>query len=526
MEAVMEAEKTVAEEWLVISDYHLCDGATLPDGKLNINEFFFADREFSKMIAMFRKQTRHVRKIGLRINGDLFDYHAVPYRGKYRCVPTEPAAIEETEAIMNAHPRVMKAMANFLADSRSEIVIHLGNHDFKFDWPEVQKLIRKRIDPHGVAEDRLSFDYEVENGDVFYTHGNRFDAICSFPERSNWYIERKISSKPVIISAVALFFFYPPLLVVLGSLLNLSLEFSWSTFGFAVIGFFAATTIVGWVTHKLFFWKGGEVTRIQNAPLSTDMNSWLPARMRPWKPELGRMKDHGNIWFYSFIHDWRFAVVTLPLLFAYIILQWAFNQFFSWRDKNIFRGLVEMTKIIWATMREDNPFRQIIRFAAQNPHIRHIVMGHTHIPGVTKLSVDGRDVFVHNTGTGLKQVAYALRQVETRTSWPRVEAFVKRIIPYWKERPYQAIFLVAIHFIMAGLIFLLGEWLEWQFTIYIALGIAIASLLFRQSYALYKSEEFTELTPLRVRKFEDGTKELLLQRYLPESNEFVGFMNA
>lgn len=522
----MEAEKTVVEEWLVISDYHLCDGATLPNGKPNVNEFFFADAQFKKMIALFRKQTRHVKKIGLRINGDFFDYHAVPYKGRYRCVPTEPAAIEETKAIIKAHPKVMQAIADFLIDTRAHVEFHIGNHDMEYDWPEVQRLLRERLDPHGQASERLRFVYEVQDDDTFYTHGNRFDAICQFMDRTKWYVERKISSTPFIISAVLLFFLYPSLFAVAGALFDLSFEFSLGTLALAIVGFFALMTAVGSVTHKVYFWRWGQVTRIQNVPLSTDMNSWLPARLRPWKPELGRMKDHGNIWFYSFIHDWRFALFALPVLFSYIILQWGFNQFFSWRGRNVLSGLVEMVRILKATMQEDNPLRLIRKFAEKHPEIRHIVTGHSHVPGVTKLTVNGRDVFVHNTGTGLKQVSYALRQVETRTPWPRIEAFIRRIIPYWQERPYQAVFLLAIHVIMAGLIFLLGEWLAWPLTIYIALGIALVSLLFRQSYALYKNEEFTELTPLRVKKYEDGTKDLLLQKHLEESNEFVGFMTA
>lgn len=535
----METENLPKEEWLVVSDLHLAAGERLPDGKPNPHEFFKGegggDRAFRRMLRLFVREARG-RKAGLRLLGDILDFHAIPHRGSFRYAPTEEAALAKLEACLAGHPVFFESLRDFLAEPEREIVWHIGNHDQDLAWESVQEAIRRRVDPHGASGDRLRFVYDETDGDTWYFHGDVLEPISTIPKPENMFITAKADARPAVIAAVLLFLTYPTLVAAAKSLLIWNFRFEMWDLVLAVVGFLAFSSVLSWGVHKLFFLKWGRERKFLNAPTSTYMNSWLGQRLRTRLPWIGRMRNHGALWFLSLIHNWLFALVAFPLLVIYFYWHRFVVEPVDARrqQKRASFTFLETLRLLGSTMGGDAPMDILKRLAEEKEGVRNFVCGHTHVPELRKLELqDGREIFYRNTGTGVHLVRVTISQVECRTKHRRLEAFLRRIGVYWKKRPGRGLALVAAHALMAGGIYSFGVWVGNYasstaafFIAWMAIPVAVLSLLTRQSYAQYLAEEFTEFTPIRVRKYEDGRREFDHLRYQAAENAFVDALNA
>jgi UDP-2,3-diacylglucosamine pyrophosphatase LpxH len=170
---------------VIISDCHLSAGRFY-EGQLNPHEDFYFDDEMCAFFEHFStgkygETTDGPVEVELFINGDYLDFLNVPYQGEFEDAITEEIALAKLEAILAAHPKVMKGLRDFAACPGKRISYMVGNHDAELFFPKVQESIVRAWDPEGrypsdkvqIIADRDRVRWE---GGVEVHHGNQFEA--------------------------------------------------------------------------------------------------------------------------------------------------------------------------------------------------------------------------------------------------------------------------------------------------------------------------------------------------------------
>ena len=522
MESDMEAIKTVKGVSLIFGDVHLCSGQTLPGtgGKPNIHELFKDDRAFVRMLRSFVRNNEGVKYKNLVLNGDIIDFHAIPYKGSFRCVPTEEAALAEFNECVKGHPRVFVSFRSFLRDPSHTIHYVIGNHDQELAWPSVQEKFRSVVDPHGHAKDRIHFVREVRIGKtVLARHGDQLEPMSTIPDEENMFITSKADIRPVVVSAILLLLTYTGLLAAFRSFMTR--DFGFKEVALAFVGFFALLSILSWVVHKLWFWKWGREKRYLNVPTSTYMNSWLGQRLRKQMPWIGRMQNHGAIWFLALTRDRKVIIIAFPLLFFYFIYHRFFIEAFSHRRKF---SLMETLKLLASTTHSDRPLDYLPEVANKYPKVRHFIFGHTHNRDKQIVTLGEREIVYWNAGPMIRQVRVVEPLVETSSSFPRAEAFFKRIWLNLNERPVAAVFWGIFFLASAVGVIWLTHYFGWQVSGYVIIAVAVLMLMTSLSYDKHRGEEFVEFTPIVVKEFYDDTVWVRLMHYQFEKGDvWVGY---
>src|SRR5690349_4010836 len=98
----------------IFSDFHLSQGRQ-EDGAWHRMEDFRSDREFALMLRHIHERHAPDVVVKLHLNGDIFDFMAVPFKGSYLAVPTVEAALEEFRAIAAGHKEWFDGLAWFMA---------------------------------------------------------------------------------------------------------------------------------------------------------------------------------------------------------------------------------------------------------------------------------------------------------------------------------------------------------------------------------------------------------------------------
>lgn len=522
----MEAVHITDGDALIVSDTHFCTGGKLPDGKPNPHELFFEDREFERMLRSWKRRSK-AKKRTLVMNGDIIDFHAIPHDGSFRCVPTEEAALKELQACLDGHPVVWSSVSNFIVRSHDdEIVIVVGNHDLELAWPSVQQAILERLDPAGTCRDRIRFTRQVRYGEeVLIVHGDECDSLSRKPEEEHTFITGKVEPLPAILAAVVLLFTYSALIGVVKAVWSRSFTFSIEEIAFALIGFLALLSLVSAFIVKVFFGAIGKEKVYLNHPTSTYMNSWLGQRLRSRMPWIGRMQNHGAIWFLSLVRNWRFAFATFPAMFVYFCYHRFVVEVVDFRreHKKARFTLTETLRLLKSTMQGDQYETELDSFVKRHPKVKFFVMGHTHVPEDRLIHLGERKFRYLNSGTMIRQVRLVSPQPES-DPLPWVKMFFWRIAVYWRKRPWSAVSLTLAHLVLGVLaVWLMGH-LGYEVSAWIVAVIVTLSLFWRQSYAQYRGEEFTEFTPIEIRAAGDGTKKVRLMHYDPDTDTWAHYL--
>jgi hypothetical protein len=219
---------------MVVSDLHLSEGRDADTKKFSLNEDFFFDEEFARLLDyhMHRIVGRaEERKWHLIINGDFLDFlqvvstkiegefleylhvktqaqalgmlsfdHEHPEYG-FGCGPRE--TVYKLWKIMDGHWIFFEALADFVAEG-NVVTIGRGNHDVEFIYPEVQEAfapkLRKMYDDklrrennlgrsqklglfdQAIKEERIRFMdwFYYEEGLIWVEHGNQYEDANSF----------------------------------------------------------------------------------------------------------------------------------------------------------------------------------------------------------------------------------------------------------------------------------------------------------------------------------------------------------
>lgn len=163
---------------LVLSDLHLGTGSR--PGEHNIFEDFHHDEEFADLLAHYDRAVGTDGEIELILNGDIFDLLKVKIGGVWPTEITDEIATEKLRHCMDGHPRVIRALKEFMAKANRRIVFLPGNHDIDMWFPGPQELFRRYIAPGNVGE-RVTF---VTSGDTYYLpegiqirHGHQLERI-------------------------------------------------------------------------------------------------------------------------------------------------------------------------------------------------------------------------------------------------------------------------------------------------------------------------------------------------------------
>jgi len=162
---------------LIISDLHI--GSGQKPGHMNPWESFAQDDKFAEFLRFYSTDYFEDEEVELIIAGDFYDLLQVPIDGRFPDRITEPLAVRKIEACIEGHPKVHKALRDFVAQPKKRIVVLPGNHDYEWIFPKVQERFCEAIagaptSPlvHFVC-DRESYEFDgiqVQHGMQFELH--------------------------------------------------------------------------------------------------------------------------------------------------------------------------------------------------------------------------------------------------------------------------------------------------------------------------------------------------------------------
>ncbi len=157
---------------LVVSDFHLGEGARLPDGRPNPLEDFPFDDKFVEFINYYLYGERQYDELELVINGDFFNHiqefaanESVPH------IMTEPKALEYTKRMVAGHDKIFKALSRFAQFEKKKVVFIPGNHDMALYFPSVQLYLKELIggDTEFCGRTYVRDGVHIEHGDRYET---------------------------------------------------------------------------------------------------------------------------------------------------------------------------------------------------------------------------------------------------------------------------------------------------------------------------------------------------------------------
>jgi UDP-2,3-diacylglucosamine pyrophosphatase LpxH len=525
----------------IFSDFHLGQGRR-KDGSWHPMEDFRSDDEFARML-------RHVGAlhapdvvVELHGNGDVFDFMAVPFEGKYRAVPTPEASLAEIRTIAEGHPGFFAALRDFLAARpNAEAIFTIGNHDQDLAWPEVQAYVRALLAPPADTH-RVRFVREESIGPVDILHGDRFDALNAIPSDAEMFITDHKGGSILVVAFLVVLLTHGALLPLLSGPTSLLTP---NGILLGLVEFTAMLVIIGWAWGKLYFsdWavafrarrsaaRGAAPDarpRFMNYPYTYYMNAGLGMTLkRKFMPDMGRLQDHGAIWILTVARSPYWA----PIILAYLIADALFHMFFI--DQMSVRRKADLRtigKILKSTMRPDDVDEELERYAKERPSAKYVVSGHTHQLGVKSVNLGDRVMLNMNPGTWVEQRDMVLPDVKTTTAFPRLEAFARRIALYWTRAPLAAAGVLAVHALVAAAPSAASLMIGWEpgFWSYLIPVLSGFLLLWRYSFTEYRDTPFVKRAVVELKEYENGDLQLALNEYVPPAPGEAGhgrFENA
>lgn len=183
---------------IVLSDVHL--GSDLvhcvrPDAPARVPSSDHRDRELTRLLDWYREHPRNGRPWRLVIAGDLVDFvgMSVPPPGartfslldeEDRTLglgAAEEHAVYKLRCVARRHPGVFESLARFVGRGNTLVIVR-GNHDLDFHWPSVQDEFIRQLALHvPIVRGSVEFSpwFYYEEGRVYIEHGHQYDRYCS-----------------------------------------------------------------------------------------------------------------------------------------------------------------------------------------------------------------------------------------------------------------------------------------------------------------------------------------------------------
>ncbi len=186
---------------LVVSDLHVGVGRTLETGQTNTLEEFFYDDKFSEFIDFYTSGEYADHEVELILNGDIFNFLQVDYRGHFLTVETQNMSLEKMQRIVKGHPLFFETLKNFIRAGH-QITYIVGNHDQAMLWPKVREYVNTVVEG-SVRYKNIVYYFDgihIEHGHM-YEIANRIDPkkfflkrnvpepILNFPFGSHFFVE-------------------------------------------------------------------------------------------------------------------------------------------------------------------------------------------------------------------------------------------------------------------------------------------------------------------------------------------------
>jgi len=115
-------------------------------------------------------------EVTLVLNGDVFDFLKMDYKGEYPRYITEDISLWKMEKVIESHPKVFEAWKKFLEKPNARLVFVIGNHDPDVVWSRVQEKIRETL---GNAS-QITFTHAFDEEHFHVQHGNLIDPFFGF----------------------------------------------------------------------------------------------------------------------------------------------------------------------------------------------------------------------------------------------------------------------------------------------------------------------------------------------------------
>jgi UDP-2,3-diacylglucosamine pyrophosphatase LpxH len=171
------------EEYIIVSDLHLCEGVDSP------NEDFYYDKEFAAFLKHHSK-----KNTTLIINGDFVDFLQVTNLGHFKNITEnerrfglgteEVKSMYKLKLVFEQHPLFFKGIADFIAKG-NKVIIVAGNHDMEFYWKGTQETFYRELQKiRSIKNIRAKVKFYpwfyYVPGLVYVEHGNQYDPVNSY----------------------------------------------------------------------------------------------------------------------------------------------------------------------------------------------------------------------------------------------------------------------------------------------------------------------------------------------------------
>ncbi len=187
---------------IILSDLHLGVGRILESGQLNQFEEFYFDEKFVEFLHYYSTGKYAETEIELILNGDIFNFLQVDYKGHFLTVDTEEITIDKMKRITDGHRVFFQALKEFVSVSHRSISYIVGNHDQGMFWPGARQFLNTLLETNVRYKNLVYFfdGVHVEHGHM-HEAANRFDArkfflkkdlaepILNLPFGSHFFVE-------------------------------------------------------------------------------------------------------------------------------------------------------------------------------------------------------------------------------------------------------------------------------------------------------------------------------------------------
>ncbi len=169
---------------IVVSDLHLGVGRTLESGQLNSLEEFYFDEKFVEFLHYYSTGKYADAEVELILNGDIFNFLQVDYRGHYVTAITESMTLEVMKRIVNGHQLFFRALKEFAAREGHRITYVVGNHDQGMMWPSCRAYLNEIVGTDIYFKNLVYFfdGVHIEHGHM-HEAANRLDPKKFFLKR-------------------------------------------------------------------------------------------------------------------------------------------------------------------------------------------------------------------------------------------------------------------------------------------------------------------------------------------------------
>ncbi len=187
---------------LVVSDLHLGVGRVLENGQMNHLEEFYFDEKFVEFLHYYTSGRFSDAEVELILNGDIFNFLQVDYRGHFLTVITESVTLDIMKRVIEGHGLFFKALKDFAARDGNVVTYVVGNHDQGMLWPSARELLNQTVG-RAVQYKNIVYFFDgahVEHGHMheaanrldpkkFFLKKNLAEPILNLPFGSHFFLE-------------------------------------------------------------------------------------------------------------------------------------------------------------------------------------------------------------------------------------------------------------------------------------------------------------------------------------------------